>query len=143
MQPYDQNPYAYQAGYARSQAEVDQGLRAFMLGVYNNMILGLATSALVALGVNKLAVASSQAEAVARIGNIPLTSFGRTLYATVAGSADLGEAFATARRITPGDHSSWYREWTATGDSVAADAAASAADGHRVSARQADRKSHV
>jgi FtsH-binding integral membrane protein len=53
-----------------------------MLGVYNNMILGLATSAVVALGVNKLAVASSQADAVARIGNIPLTSFGRTLYAT-------------------------------------------------------------
>lgn len=63
--------------------------------------------------------------------------FGRTLYATVAGSADLGEAFATARRITPGDLGSWYREWTATGDSVAAEAAASAAGGHRVSARQA------
>ncbi len=63
--------------------------------------------------------------------------FGRTLYATVADSADLGEAFATARRITPGDLGSWYREWTATGDAVAAEAAASAAGGHRVSARQA------
>ena len=82
MQPYDQNPYAYQQGYARPQAEVDQGLRAYMLGVYNNMVLGLAISALVALGVNKLAVASTQAEAVARIGSIPLTSFGRTLYTT-------------------------------------------------------------
>lgn len=63
--------------------------------------------------------------------------FGRTLYATVAGSSDLGEAFATARRMTTVDVDSWYREWTATGESVAADAAASAAGGHRVSARQA------
>ena len=48
MQPY-QNPTGYGAGYAQTQAEVDQGLRSFMLGVYNNMILGLAVSALVAL----------------------------------------------------------------------------------------------
>ena len=34
----------------RSAAQVDQGLRAFMLGVYNNMVLGLAISAVVALG---------------------------------------------------------------------------------------------
>ena len=62
--------------------------------------------------------------------------FGRTLYATVSGSADLGEAFATARRVVPGDHGSWYREWTAAGESVAAEATASAAAGHRISARQ-------
>jgi len=84
MPPFQNNPFSYgaTAEAGRSQVQVDQGLRAFMLGVYNNMILGLATSAVVALGVNKLAVASSQADAVARIGNIPLTSFGRTLYAT-------------------------------------------------------------
>src|SRR5215207_8524034 len=84
MPPFQNNPFSYgaTAEAARSQVQVDQGLRAFMLGVYNNMILGLATSAVVALGVNKVAVASSQADAVARIGNIPLTSFGRTLYAT-------------------------------------------------------------
>src|SRR3954462_6902172 len=84
MPPFQNNPFSYgaTAEAGRSQVQVDQGLRAFMLGVYNNIILGLATSAVVALGVNKLAVASSQADAVARIGNIPLTSFGRTLYAT-------------------------------------------------------------
>ncbi|MGY2051879.1 Bax inhibitor-1/YccA family protein [Methylobacterium sp. JK268] len=76
------NGYGAPQGYARGQVEVDQGLRAFMLGVYNNMVLGLAISALVALGVNKLAVASSSADAVARIGRIPLTEFGRVLYAT-------------------------------------------------------------
>lgn len=83
MERYDSRTPAWgSAPLARSQAEVDQGLRAFMVGVYNNMVLGLALSALVALGVNKLAVAGSQADAVARIGSIPLTSFGRLLYAT-------------------------------------------------------------
>jgi uncharacterized protein len=72
--------YSGPAGYARGQVEVDQGLRAFMLGVYNNMVLGLAVSALVALGVNKLAVAGSQTDAVARIGSVYLTSFGKALY---------------------------------------------------------------
>ena len=50
MQPYEQNQYAAGTGFARSAAQVDQGLRTFMLGVYNNMVLGLAISALVALG---------------------------------------------------------------------------------------------
>ena len=54
MQPYEQNQTAYGTGFARTAAQVDQGLRAFMLGVYNNMVLGLAISALVALGVNSL-----------------------------------------------------------------------------------------
>ncbi|HEY8380800.1 MAG TPA: Bax inhibitor-1/YccA family protein [Microvirga sp.] len=82
MQPFEQNPTAFGTGFARSAAQVDQGLRTFMLGVYNNMVLGLAISALVALGINMAAVADSPAETVARIGSIPLTSFGRTLYAT-------------------------------------------------------------
>jgi FtsH-binding integral membrane protein len=83
MPPFQNNPFSYGAGAtARSEAQVDQGLRAFMLGIYNNMVLGLAVSAVVALGINKLAVAGSQADAVARIGKIPLTEFGRTLYAT-------------------------------------------------------------
>lgn len=70
------------AAVRRTQVEVDAGLRAFMLGIYNHMILGLAISALVALGVNKLAVASSATGAVGRIGNIYLTEFGRLLYST-------------------------------------------------------------
>ncbi|MGO4706705.1 Bax inhibitor-1/YccA family protein [Microvirga sp. 2MCAF38] len=81
MQPYQQNQYAG-AGVTRTAAEVDQGLRAFMLGVYNNMILGLAISALVALGVNKLAVAGSEADAAMRLGGVYLTEFGRVLYTT-------------------------------------------------------------
>ena len=46
MQINDQNRFTQAAAAggtrARSQAEIDQGLRAFMLGVYNNMVLGLA-----------------------------------------------------------------------------------------------------
>src|SRR5215218_7415999 len=82
MQQFNPNPSAWGGTVARTQAEVDQGLRAFMLGVYNNMVLGLAISALVALGVNKLAVASGPTAAAARIGSIYLTEFGRTLYTT-------------------------------------------------------------
>jgi hypothetical protein len=82
MQQFNPNPYAWGTTATRTQVEVDQGLRAFMLGVYNNMVIGLAISALVALGVNKLAVASGPTGAAARIGNIYLTEFGRTLYAT-------------------------------------------------------------
>ncbi|HUZ92255.1 MAG TPA: BAX inhibitor (BI)-1/YccA family protein, partial [Methylocella sp.] len=31
------------------RAEIDQGLRSYMLGVYNNMVVGLALTGLVAL----------------------------------------------------------------------------------------------
>jgi len=80
MQPYQPKSTAWGSPVSRSRVEVDQGLRAFMLGVYNNMILGLAISALVALGVNMLAVTSDPAQAVARMGGVNLTAFGRALY---------------------------------------------------------------
>ncbi len=38
------------AGYARSGVAVDQGLRAYMIGVYNYMTLGLGVTGLVAWG---------------------------------------------------------------------------------------------
>ncbi|MGO4525663.1 Bax inhibitor-1/YccA family protein [Microvirga sp. 2MCAF35] len=74
MQPYEQNQNAYGTGFARTAAQVDQGLRAFMLGVYNNMVLGLAISALVALGINMAAITTNEA------GGRALTSFGQLLY---------------------------------------------------------------
>jgi FtsH-binding integral membrane protein len=82
MPVFEQNRSGFGAPYARSAAEVDQGLRAFMLGVYNNMVLGLAVSALVALGVNMLATTTDPSQAVARLGGVNLTAFGRTLYAS-------------------------------------------------------------
>ena len=82
MQPFQQNQTGFSTGYARTGVEVDQGLRTFMLGVYNNMVLGLAVSALVALGVNKLAVTTDATQAVARMNGQMLTQFGKTLYGT-------------------------------------------------------------
>jgi FtsH-binding integral membrane protein len=74
MQPYEQNQHAYGTGFARTAAQVDQGLRAFMLGVYNNMVLGLAISALVALGLNMAAITTDE------MGRRALTAFGQLLY---------------------------------------------------------------
>jgi FtsH-binding integral membrane protein len=89
MQPYQQNRTAWGTTAARTQVEVDQGLRAFMLGIYNNMVLGLAVSALVALGINMMAVTANTADAyrnaagqAVRMGGQFLTPFGYTLYGT-------------------------------------------------------------
>ena len=43
------------------RAEIDQGLRSYMLGVYNNMVVGLALTGAVALGVHMLAVTTDPA----------------------------------------------------------------------------------
>ncbi|HUB64730.1 MAG TPA: Bax inhibitor-1/YccA family protein [Methylocella sp.] len=65
------------------RAEIDQGLRSYMLGVYNNMTIGLALTGLVALGAHMLAVTTMDSGlAVAHIGRIPLTAFGQALYLT-------------------------------------------------------------
>ena len=82
MSDFDRNAAAkWGAGVARAgTAEIDQGLRSYMLGVYNYMTVGLAVTGLVALGTNMLAVAGSPADAAARMGSINLTSFGATLY---------------------------------------------------------------
>ncbi|HWJ97410.1 MAG TPA: hypothetical protein VNQ33_04575, partial [Acidimicrobiales bacterium] len=65
--------------------------------------------------------------------------FGRTLYAAMVDSADLGEAAVTADRIVAGgeDDAAWYREWTATAEGVVADAERSRAAGNDVDARSA------
>ena len=53
------------------------------------------------------------------------------------GGADIGEVITTAERITPGDTESWYREWRALADRIAAVADACAAGGHTASASSA------
>jgi len=62
------------AGYARSGVAVDQGLRAYMIGVYNYMTLGLGVTGLVAWGAFQL---GTQQLADGRLG---LTSFGHAIY---------------------------------------------------------------
>jgi FtsH-binding integral membrane protein len=84
MSDFDRNAGArWGQGVARAgRAEIDQGLRTYMLGVYNNMVVGLAITGFVALGVNMLSVASDPSAAVAMMGKIPLTAFGAALYAS-------------------------------------------------------------
>ncbi|MFF7756072.1 alpha/beta fold hydrolase [Streptomyces sp. NPDC007971] len=51
------------------------------------------------------------------------------------GGADFGEVVSTAERITEGDYDSWYIEWAATADRVAAEAEKALKASHKVSAR--------
>ena len=65
------------AGVARSgAAAVDQGLRAYMIGVYNYMTLGLGVTGLVAYGAFKLGTVETDS------GRLALTDFGHTIYAS-------------------------------------------------------------
>jgi hypothetical protein len=89
MQSYDMNPRVQDAALARSRAEIDEGLRAFMLGVYNNMMLGLVVTGIVAYGLSMLAftgdaslAARNDAGQVVRLGGEYLTPLGLTMFGT-------------------------------------------------------------
>jgi hypothetical protein len=58
----------------------------------------------------------------------------RTVAKSDAGMANVGECLYIASRITPGDRDSWYAEWSAFADGLAASAATAELGGHRVSA---------
>ena len=59
----------------------------------------------------------------------------RTLAAAMAGSADLGEALATARRIGKPNANAWYEAWSRTADQTRQSAEKARASGERVNAR--------
>jgi len=62
-------------GYARSgAAAIDQGLRAYMIGVYNYMTLGLGITGVVAYTAFKLAAVETAT------GHLMLTPFGQAIY---------------------------------------------------------------
>lgn len=76
MSDFDRNATARwgQSVDRAGSAEIDQGLRSFMLGVYNYMTIGLGVTGLAALGVNMMAVTQNAA------GKMALTPFGQMLY---------------------------------------------------------------
>jgi FtsH-binding integral membrane protein len=74
MAEYDRQTTVARGGAgARAQA-VDEGLRAFMLGIYNNMAMGLAITGIVAYGAFSFAVADTGN------GQMALTAFGNAIY---------------------------------------------------------------
>ncbi len=64
----------------RAGAEIDQGLRSYMLGIYNYMATALGVTAVAALGIANLASTNDPSNAVGRIGNTMLTQFGAVVY---------------------------------------------------------------
>ena len=80
MSNYDRNAYSPYGGVA-TQAQIDQGLRSYMLGVYNNMVLGMAITGLAALGFYMLSVTTDPSMAVGKLkSGLMLTQFGATMY---------------------------------------------------------------
>jgi FtsH-binding integral membrane protein len=80
MANLDNRPGAYGASVDRSAAGViDEGLRAFMLRVYNYMAIGLAITGVAAYGVYSAAVSTVPTQYALK-GGVYLTSFGAALY---------------------------------------------------------------
>jgi FtsH-binding integral membrane protein len=70
-------------GQAAEAGAIDAGLRAYMLRVYNYMLVGLVLTGLTAYGVYSAATTVDPASAVTTLKNgVMLTSFGVTLYTT-------------------------------------------------------------
>ena len=89
---------------ARTDASIDEGLRAYMLKVYNLMGLGLVITGLAAFATMMLATTNDPATAVATLGSGKmLTSLGVALYGSplkwVVMLAPLGMVFFLSARI--------------------------------------------
>ncbi|EJF80156.1 hypothetical protein MCO_00373 [Bartonella sp. DB5-6] len=69
------------ASVSRADASIDQGLRSYMLGVYNTMAIGLLITAAAAYAVASLATTTDMSQAAAQINSsVYLTPFGVTFY---------------------------------------------------------------
>jgi FtsH-binding integral membrane protein len=88
MSDFDRNVATAQIGQTMGRAvAVDEGLRAYMLGIYNYMVLGLAITGLAALGIYMLSVTGDAAAAMKVVRNgaqIPV-SVGKAMYMTPIG----------------------------------------------------------
>lgn len=66
---------------SHADASIDQGLRDYMLGVYNTMAIGLLITAAAAYAIVSLATTTDMSQAAAQINSsVYLTSFGVTFY---------------------------------------------------------------
>jgi FtsH-binding integral membrane protein len=114
MSDYDRNATAAKWGRPITRAEttvIDAGLRSYMLGVYNYMVLGLAITGFAALGVYLLSVTGDPAlamknasgAAVRVAGNQYLTAIGYSLFVSplkwVVILAPLGMIFFLGARM--------------------------------------------
>ncbi|MFD0916689.1 Bax inhibitor-1/YccA family protein [Pseudahrensia aquimaris] len=63
-----------------TRADIDQGLRSYMLGIYNYMASALAVTGIAALATANLASTTDRANAVGQVGNTMLTQFGAMVY---------------------------------------------------------------
>lgn len=79
MSDLNTNPAARYGGATRTAAEIDQGLRTYMLGVYNYMAIGLAITGLFALGIYMLSISEAPTQYQIR-GGLYLTQLGYTLF---------------------------------------------------------------
>jgi FtsH-binding integral membrane protein len=87
MSDFERNVSSMRYDQALSPAEaaaIDAGLRAYMLRVYNYMVLGLAITGFAALGIFMLSVTSDPSAAAQGVralrGGLYLTEFGRVLF---------------------------------------------------------------
>jgi len=80
MSQYD-NQYSASATRTRQSGVVDEGLRSYMLGVYNYMALGVALTGVVAFLVFSMLTTNDPSLAVAKMRNgVLLTQMGKTIY---------------------------------------------------------------
>src|ERR1044071_8335756 len=84
MSDFDRNAATAQDGAPLTRAEaavVDQGLRAYMLRIYNYMVLGLAITGFAALGVYMLSVTTDPTLAALKLRDgLMLTALGKALF---------------------------------------------------------------
>jgi FtsH-binding integral membrane protein len=104
MANYDTERVNAQARSGTGTVAIDEGLRSYMLSIYNYMGLGLILTGIVAYLVFQLAITTNQADAAGRLGNgTMLTPFGVAIYTSwlkwVLALSPLAIVFLFAARI--------------------------------------------
>jgi FtsH-binding integral membrane protein len=64
----------------QTRAEIDEGLRSYMLGIYNYMATALVVTAVAALGIANLATTTDPSQSVGTVNGQMLTALGATIY---------------------------------------------------------------